>query len=332
MPSFLVTREMSPALAARVMASVSGRRQDGSRRGRRSLTALLRATTVALLAVSVGSVMSYRQRTQSELVAARGALLGAARSASRALTTADRDVLKQVEAAIVVHSAPSYAGDFIADDLQGSAHFPEALKAPTLYVRGPLEGLARPDAVAALARESSKDSFVLCWLDPPDTRTDKALRAKARAANARGGSMDLTASVERLAPLFQGLPFLSKEFERRVESAETAASVDGLRKAFDKAPIAAALRAAKARQLLIVLDEAGDGKGVTELDGERPHPVRVVLSDLTNGQVRLRFRGKVDPGGIGASFRAEYARGIDSCTLAMDLRDAASGNVSVTQR
>ena len=50
--------------------------------------------------------------------------------------------------------------------------------------------------------------------------------------------------------------------------------------------------------------------------------MRVVLTDLASGELRLRFRHGVDPGWLSDNARAQYASGIDSCALALDLRAA----------
>jgi hypothetical protein len=91
------------------------------------------------------------------------------------------------------------------------------------------------------------------------------------------------------------------------------------------------VRAAKARQLLAVMDEPGDPKAPAGLDGERAHAVRVTLTEMGSGQVRLRHRGAVDPSWLSANTRAEYASGIDGCALAVDLRNAVLGRVATAQ-
>jgi hypothetical protein len=134
--------------------------------------------------------------------------------------------------------------------------------------------------------------------------------------------MEPHAHVQRLAPLLDILPLLGGEWQRKVAEAESAAVLSDYRELIDGAPIAAAVRASKARQLLLVVDEPGDAKTPAELDGERPHAARVVLSNLADGNVSLRFRKQVDPGWLSPSTRAEYATGVDSCALALDLRSA----------
>lgn len=323
MPTLLVNRHMSPELAARVLASVSGRRSSGTPTRRRPITALLRMATFALLATAVGLLLHHRQRTKNELEGARKTLAHTLRTQASALTPADHGTLARVEAAISAQSAPAYAGDFVAEDLRSDEQLLAALRLPTLYLRGPREGLAKPGNLPQLALDSGKDAFALCLLQPPRERTEKALRSKARSARALGKNVDITGNIERVAPLFQALPLLSADSLRLAETAETITELTRLRKGFEAAPVGAAVRAAKARQLLTVMDEVGDPNALTELDGERPHPVRVVLTDLSSGNVRLRFRGNVDPSWISPNTRAEYASGIDSCSLALDVRRAA---------
>lgn len=329
MPSFLVTKQMSPALAARVMASVTGRRAKTPGKRRRPLTAALRLAALVLMVATVGTVIHIRHRSARQLRETRESLLHAMRAEVSSLSAADRDTLRRVEAAISAHSAPGYAGDWIADDLQSESRLAEALQLPTIYVRGPQDRMAHPGSLAQIALDSRKDAFVLCLLDPPEARTEKALKAKARAATVRGKIMQVTANVEPLAPLFQALPLLNGDWERRAMVAEPIETLSRLRKMLEAAPVEAAVRAAKAHQLLVVMDEAGDAKGPTELDGERPHSMRVILADLSNDKVRLRFRHDVDPSWISPNTRAEYASGIDSCGVAMDLRSAVLGRETI---
>lgn len=316
MPTLLVTKNMSPALAARVQAAVSGGR--GSENSRRNpLAGALRVLTFVLVLAAVTGVVQVRRQRAAELEAARASLLEKVRSAATQLSRADLELQGRAQSAIALHATPLYAGDLLAEELRTEQGLHAALSLPTLYVRGPLDGLARPARLTELAASSFKDPLVLCLLEPPDARTEKALRRKAFAP-----SESATAHVERLAPLLQVLPLLGRAWQRRVESAETLEAVGQLQKLYDLAPVAAALRAAKTRQLLVVMDEPGVLKGPTELDGERAHPVRVVLTDLSNGEVRLRFRREVDPSWLSDNARAQNASGIDSCTLAFDLRQA----------
>jgi hypothetical protein len=139
------------------------------------------------------------------------------------------------------------------------------------------------------------------------------------------------AHVERLDPLLQALPLLEPAWKQRIQAADSDRALATYQKLFDAAPLRAAVRAAKARQLLAVMDEPGDPKAPAELDGERPHAVRVTLTEMESGNVRLRYRGNVDPSWISERTRAEYASGIDGCALALDLRNAVLGRVATAQ-
>jgi len=318
-PTFVVTSKMSPALAARVQAAVSGRQQAGDSRKSR-LKALFRLLSFVFVVGAAVGVVHFRRQRAEQLESLRGELLSRqARDASQ-LTHADRELPARVTAAIALHTSPSYPGDQLAVDLHDEASLTAALAAPTLYLRGPLEALALPTRVNELAESSSKDAFLLCLLAPPEARTEKALRLKASAAYAQGPSMQATAHVERVAPLLLALHLLDQSWRERIQRAETSQAVRSIEKLFDAAPLPAAVRSAKARQLLLVLDDTNTATGPTELDGERAHSVRVVLVDLTNGDVRLRFRHDVDPSWLSDGARAQYAAGVDGCALALDLR------------
>lgn len=318
MRTLLITRRMSPALAARVQESVSGQR-SGVRRPSR-LTPLLRLTTAAcVLALLVLLVHGWRQRA-AQLSSDRTELLTQLSTAQRSLGSDAAAQRLRVEAALVELAAEPPQPNLLPSELRSPEALSAALARPTLYLRGPLESLRRRDALAEVAHGSYPDAFVLCLLDPPERRTEKALRAKARAALTH--SARSWAHVERLEPLLKVLPLLEPAWRERVEKTSGRPELASLRRLFSAAPVAAAERAAKARQLLAVVDEPGDLRTPAELDGERPHAVRIALTDLSRGKVELAYRGAVDPGWLSAATRAEYASGIDSCSLALDLRQA----------
>jgi hypothetical protein len=319
-PTLLVTSKMSQALAARVQTAVSGRDARG-----RPLKALLRFLTVSFVIVSAVGVVHFRRQRAQRLETERAELLSTLEQAGKSLDRSDRELPQRVATAIALQSTPSYLGDQLPEAPLRDAELTDVLALPTLYVRGPLDALARPDRLSEIAAGSSKDAFLLCLLAPPEARTEKALRLKASAAAAQSKStLQASAHVERLAPLLQALPILGRPWADRVRGTETSEAVEKLAKLVAAAPLTAAVRAAKARQLLLVLDETAAATGPTELDGERAHPVRVVLVDLVSGESRLRFRGKVDPAWVSDQARATYASGIDSCALALDFRHAVS--------
>jgi hypothetical protein len=325
MPTFLVTSKMSPALAARVAASVRGGRAASPASQRRRLVSVARLG-LAVALVGIVALVSHARRLSAEhLAASRASLLTALHDQFRSLSVSERGLGASVSAMIVRQATPQYAGDTIADPLKTEAGLREALAASTVYVRGAIAGFGNSASLTQSAFDSVKDAFPLCLLDPPDSHTEQALRAKARAANAGGKGHEAMSHIERLFPLLAVAPLLRSEWERAVSEAESEAELDRLEATFRKAPRDAALRAAKSTQLLLVLDEPGDGAGPTELDGERPHDVRVVLVSLSEERLLLRLRRRVDPSSFSATTRAEYARGVDGCSLALRVRAALAG-------
>jgi hypothetical protein len=321
-PSFLVTKNMSPALAARVLRSVSGR--GGSTRRLPPLTAILRLAALAMFVAAAVGLLLVRQQRSRRLEQERTALLERLTQEAAGLSRSDLELGQRVRSALTLQAAPAYAGDVIAEGLRGEAKLAAELALPMLYVRGPLDGLARAERIEQLAAGSWLDAFVLCLLEPPATRSESELRKKARAASGRHGAPSMARAARLDMPL-SVLPVLSPEWRGRIELAETQHQLAHYRDLLDTLPIKAAVQAAKSRQFLAVMDEPGDPKVAAELDGERPHAVRVVLTDLTSGEVRLRLRRDVDPSWLSERSRAELASGIDSCALAMDLRAAVLG-------
>jgi hypothetical protein len=70
------------------------------------------------------------------------------------------------------------------------------------------------------------------------------------------------------------------------------------------------------------MDEPGTSSGLSELDGERPHDVRVAFVDMGAQKVVLRLRKHVDPAWISLEKRPRYAAGLDGCALALDVRES----------
>jgi len=325
----LVTKRMSPELSARVLDSVRG--ISGAGAGRRALkrpsplVPLLRLTTGACVLAVLTLVLYARHQRSQRLERDRSALLDAVRQAGSSLSANDRQQRGRIEAALSTQAAAAYAGDSFAEELRHESRLESELALATVYVRGSIDLLATPARLLQAATSSYKDSLLLCLLDPPDERSEKTLKAKARAALTKATASTVMAHVERLDPLLQALPLLDPSWKGRIEAAENAAALATYQKLFDVAPLPSAVRAAKARQLLAVMDEPGDPTVPAELDGERRHAVRVTLTDLSSGQVRLRYRGAVDPSWLSEGARAEHASGIDGCSLALDFRKAVLG-------
>lgn len=325
MPSLLVTKKMSPELAARVQASVEGKRaRPGARVAPRVMGLVRLAMFTMMILVAVWLVIAFR-RVQRELENQRGQFLERVRSTSASVTPEDREAPNRMLPWLAGASG-TYEGDLVASELTPPGAFARILAKPTVYVRGPLSSFGGGARAKESASTSFKDAFVLCLNSPPPMKTERLLRSKARAAyTGRGEGMKPTEHVNRLFDALIGLPYLGPEWEKRVVEAKSAEELAILEKDFDRVPVEGAKLAARAELFLYVMDEPSEKGGPTELDGERPHEVRVGLADLKKQRVILRIRRRVDPSWVSAATRAEFANGIDSCSLALDVHSAVSG-------
>jgi hypothetical protein len=320
MPTLLVTKKMSPELAARVAASVAGRQAVPSAKLAPRIKSVLRFVTVALLLGAVVLLGARMQRARRDFDAKKAQLLDRLSAASEGVEPGAHTASSRATSWLPLVGG-AYAGDFVAQELRPAGAFAAVLRRPALYVRGPLDTIATRTEEAAAA--SYRDAFVLCVYAPPPERTERLLRAKARAAlSGRGDAMQPAAGVERLHDALVGLPFLAPEWRARVLAAESRGAVEKLERELARAPLARAKAAGRATLLWVVVDEPSTTPGPAELDGERPHDVRIGLVDLTAKKLLLRLRRRVDPAWLSTSSRAEYASGIDSCSLALDVHAA----------
>jgi hypothetical protein len=92
------------------------------------------------------------------------------------------------------------------------------------------------------------------------------------------------------------------------------------------APTERAIRAAHDSLLVAAMDEPGVSNAPTELDGERPHDVRLAAVDLAAGKLLVRVRRHVDPNWISVEKRPMYALGLDSCAFSYEVVAEFNGN------
>jgi hypothetical protein len=328
MATLLVNAKMNPALAARVDASVRGQSAAiGARsrsRGRRRLSSFARLLlVVAVLALVYGMVMT-RRLSQRELERSRGALLETVRRESATLTPDDQLAVSRAEGWLRKLSG-AYEGDVIDDGIRGPGALGAALSRPMVYVRGPIATFsASHDAIAMAAATSGKDALLVCLLEPAPARTERALLDKTRVAYLGGGELEARSPhVRRLHEAIVGLPLLAPSWAEGARTTTDASELARMTRQLERAPIERARQAAKAGLLLAAMDEPGEGQGPTELDGERPHAIRVGLVDVATGRVLLRIRRSVDPSWISPARRPTYASGLDSCALAFDIHERA---------
>jgi len=322
MPTFLTTKKMSPELAARVEASVRGRRgragEPKQSRWKPIVVGVARVGAALAVGAIACSVVLARQRDQTELERARQGLMGRLAAASRPLSPEDLGAAARMESWLV-RASGAYEGDLVADELHRPGALAALLARPAVYVHGAVAEARVAAKIADVAAASVKDAFLVCLLEPPSARTEKALLSTVHDVYA-GGAEPHSPQVRRLRDAEVGLPFLTPLWADNVRLAKTHEEIDALGVALDKAPLEYARRAAKADLFVFALDEEGEKVGPAELDGERPHPVRVELVDLAASKVLLRMRKHVDPTWISITKRSLYASGLDQCALAFDVR------------
>ena len=130
--------------------------------------------------------------------------------------------------------------------------------------------------------------------------------------------------MHRLYDLLAGLPLLEPPWKSRVRKATKLRELSHLEDELRLAKPEHTVIAARARLLLLVMDEPTAPGGPTELDGERPHDVRVTLIDLERPSPLLRLRRHVAPGVFSDRGRAGHASSLDSCALSFDVREAVA--------
>ena len=323
MSSFHTNPKMHPALAARVDASVRGRRgSPGDAGAAANVRALIRLVVVVVVA-SLGAWIFVTQRRESARIdRERTLLVDIVHGHQALLTERDRGAFAR-DAAWLGSLSGNYEGDLVATELAAPGVLDATLARPAVYVHGPVGSFATPALVEEIALESVKDTLLLCLLDPPAARSEKAVLEKVRLAYGAGDSIDsFTPNVTRLADARATLRLLSPEWEAKVRAADSS-SLGKLQAELDRTPIESGKRALKAGILIAAFDEHAPVTGPAELDGERAHLGRVAIVDLAFDKVLLRVRRRVDPGDWSERSRTTYARGLDECGLAFDVRSAA---------
>lgn len=322
MGSLLITSKMDPALAARIEASVRGRRnKPGARRIAPRFVAVARLGLVLAVAFGIYAFVSVRRRERQEVERSRAALLDSVRAQGASLTPAEKGSVARAESWLVRFAGPA-EDDLVTAELRAPGALTALLKREIVYVRGPLGAFRNPARIAEAASASAKDALLLCLVDPPSSRVEKVMFEQVRVAYSGGAVMEQeTANIRRLHEAVLGLPLLLPQWSERVRAAEDAVELARLRRELERAPLARAKQAARSELLLVAMDEPSDGGGPTELDGERAHTVRIGLVDLTSEKVLLRVRKAVDPTWISLVRKSQFASGLDGCGLAFDVRE-----------
>ena len=311
---------MDPALIARIERSIGARskRARGKRVTARFRTSLLRLAIALSITALVSTALISRRRYRQEVTRARAALLENVHANHASMTPDERSFMSRVEPWLFGLAA-SYEGDVLADELRPAKALDAALARPSVYVRGPISAFGTSAAIADAAAASTRDSFLLCLLDPPASRGEKAVLSKVRMAY--GGGANRGEHVWRLHDAEGGLKQLLSPWEERIHAAQELRDLDRIKGELGKVAVAETKRATQAELLITAMDEP-DEAGPADLDGERPHQVRVAVIDLRANKVLLRARKRVDPNWLAATTRSTFASAVDGCALAFDVRAA----------
>lgn len=318
MATFLATRKMDPALIARIERSIGARARPapGKRGTVRLRTSLFRLAIAIAVTALASTVLLSRRRYQQEVSRARTALVEMVHANTAQLTPEERSFVSRIEP-WVYGLAASYEGEIMTDEIRRANALDAALARPSVYVRGPVSAFTSSAAIAETASASTRDSFLLCLLDPPASRAEKVVLAKVRAAYAGGGNV--AGHARRLHDAEGGLRQLLSPWEERILQARELRDLERIQAELGKVDVADTKRAAHADLLIVAMDEPGE-PGPADLDGERAHQVRIAIVDVVGDKLLLRMRKRVDPNWLAAATRSNYASAVDGCALALDVR------------
>ncbi len=315
MPTSLTNAKMSPDLAARVESAVTGRRQSSRERASSArVVAIVRALVILVIGTIVASIVVARRQSARELEAMRQRIMDDVHAKGAGVTEADRTATSRDEAWLL-KSSGAYEGELAYADLT------ELFARPAVYVRGTTDAFTTSSGVSRAIKSSVKDALLSCLVSPPSARTEKALMERVRGVYQGGAAFEKqTANVYELADANASLRVLSPNWEQSVRRADDLLELTQRKTELERAPLDQGVKALRATTLIAVMDETSNATGPAELDGERPHDVRLIVVDLVASKVRLRTRKRVDPTVWSLSVRANYASGIDGCAFAFDLR------------
>jgi hypothetical protein len=222
-----------------------------------SLVMLLRLAAFMVVLAAIAWLTVSKRKMDRELEHARADLLHRWQKAAAGVSKKQHATVATARVWLKRASGPSNA-DWISNELVRPGAFSATLKRNMVYLRGSLDELKTPAGIEATLRESTKDAFIFCLLDPPESRDEKTVLSRVRTAYGGGAPMqEATRHVHRLGDALLGLPILRSEWRSNIEDAEDHQSLGHWKSTFDLAPLRGAQRAAKASLLLVVVDEPG---------------------------------------------------------------------------
>jgi hypothetical protein len=326
MPSLLVNERMDPALQKRVLTSLHsdarGRAGGENQRRGQLLVRLLVLGGVLILGLFLS--VTFR-RSRAEFARAKVELSAQYRREVAPLDQKLRAHATLVDELLQRANTP-YQGDLIDGRLQTDRGLAEVLDHPLIYVRGPLRGFQTQRDRRTATEESGPDALVRCLLVPPAQVNESALLRHL------GQVYQPRAFVGRFVNMgagYQALEFLDSGFELEIEQSTHMKQLTSLAQRLRKQQLDRATELRDARLFMYVLDEPKAEGVAADFDGEAEHFLRVMLADLDSGRALLRQRKQVDPQWISEKSRVAYSRELDSCRLALELRQQILGSKQV---
>lgn len=313
---------MSPELAARVESAVTGRRVDARERASSArVVAIVRGLVLLVIVGVAAAIVIGRQRAARQLEADRAAILDSLHARGAGVNDEAKSAVTRDEAWLL-GSAGAFEGELVDPSLRAPGAFAALLARPAIYVRGPIDSFTGSIGIARATKASTKDALLLCLIDPPSARSESALLVRVRTAYAGGLPFEQrTSNVRELAEAHEALRVLAPAWDQSVRRADDTQELSKLRTELERTPIEQGKQALLASVMIVAMDEPAPANGPpAELDGERPHDVRLVVVDLASASVVLRTRKHVDPSGWSVTSRSVYAGALDGCALAFDVR------------
>ncbi len=319
MATFLTTPAMPPALRARVERAVSPRARAKHHAGQQGFARpfagggqklrLARLFPVVVAAV-LGALGAFEYRADRRAVATeRAALLGALDARRAELPPGHEGFIAATDRFIADAAHEVDRADFIAPAVKGHDALEGWLHRRAVYVRLPASGAGDAHALDEAAQASTKDSFLVCLLEPPPSTSEHDLLAKVRGVYFDGAKVDdETANVRRLADAHAGLSALGPAIEGALRAADEMPALRKLRHDLETAPLGGAVKAASAELLITVVDDGAEA--------------RVALVDLTSKSFLLRVRRRLEVPGTSPA-ASIYREQLEGCALAVAARHAA---------
>lgn len=311
MPSFLVTPKMNPALAARVLGSVRGNPQSGTRPGLRNLW---RATLVVFVLGTAAILIAAIQNEKEQLQSAKQRLIGRVETEMKNHEPGAAQLLVHAEKALLLDSQHPPPAPIALEP----ARLAQLMQQPSVYIRGSRGDFREPSGVARAAAETRRDALLSCLLAAPER--DAMVSQIRDVYSGRFFAKPAFTHVSLLHQLTVSAAYASPHFLTRIESARHPEEVKDLERVFERANLPKVREATRAGLLIYAMDEEKQPGTLSSIDGASDHFVRIGLVELGQGEVLFRVRVRADPAQFEKKSEQRYLAGLTDCAAAIEAR------------